>query len=80
MLFKDLRQLGDVLSERELQIFKEDIMGDQVINSENLKNALLGYKWYRVIVVFITIYSIIISGLIVQLVCCVYWVSLRVAW
>lgn len=44
MLFKDLRQLGDVLSERELQIFKEDIMGDQVINSENLKNALLGYK------------------------------------
>ena len=40
----------------------------------------LGINDTGLLSIFITIYSIIISGLIFQLVCCVYWVSLRVAW
>ena len=44
LLYKDLRELGDVLSEKELKIFKEEIIGSQTLNPDSLKNALLGYK------------------------------------
>ena len=43
-LYDDLVEIGDVLSQEQLQIFKKQIVGNNVLNNDNLKNIFLGYK------------------------------------
>lgn len=37
--------IGDVLSEEEMNVFYNQIIGDKAFNQETLLNVLLGYKW-----------------------------------
>lgn len=37
--------IGDVLSEEEMNVFYNQIIGDRAFNQETLLNVLLGYKW-----------------------------------
>ena len=43
-MYEDLTEIGDVLSEEELKIFKKELVGEAVLNSDTLKNIFLGYK------------------------------------
>ena len=43
-LEEDLMTIGDVLSEEEMNVFYNQIIGDRAFNQETLLNVLLGYK------------------------------------